>query len=89
MSEANAFEGWFIVEQMGHKRMAGYIRSVTVAGAGFICIDVPSDPPLTQLIRPETVYCLTPCTEETARGMCKSMCVQPINRFDARRLLES
>jgi hypothetical protein len=55
---------------MGHRRMAGLASEVIIAGGQFIRIDIPGrDGPtrLTQYYRPESVYCLTPTTEETAR----------------------
>lgn len=42
MAETAAFEGWAILELMGHRKLAGYVREQTVAGAGFIRIDVPN-----------------------------------------------
>ena len=41
MSESKV-DGWCILEVMGHRRIAGFVREVTVAGAGFLRIDVPS-----------------------------------------------
>jgi hypothetical protein len=35
------FEGWAIVELMGHRRLAGYVREVELAGAGMLRLDVP------------------------------------------------
>lgn len=37
------FEGWAILELMGHRRLGGYVSEATVAGAGFLRIDVPGD----------------------------------------------
>lgn len=37
-----AFESWAILELMGHRRLAGYVREITLAGAGMLRIDVPS-----------------------------------------------
>lgn len=39
MSET--FEGWAVLELMGHRRLGGYIREEQVAGAAFIRIDIP------------------------------------------------
>lgn len=35
------FEGWAILELMGHRRLAGYVREVEVAGAGMLRLDIP------------------------------------------------
>jgi len=37
------FEGWAILELMGHRRLAGRLTEALVAGAAFIRIDVPGD----------------------------------------------
>lgn len=42
MSEQDSYEGWTLVEQLGHKRLAGYVRSVEIAGAGMLRVDVPA-----------------------------------------------
>ena len=42
MSE-EAFEGWAILELMGHRRLAGYLREQTVSGASFLRLDVPGE----------------------------------------------
>lgn len=39
--EKPAFEGWAILELMGHRRLGGHVSEATVAGAGFLRIDVP------------------------------------------------
>jgi hypothetical protein len=53
MTEKNeaAFNGWAILELMGHRKMAGYVSEVTFAGKGMIRIDVPGKrPTLTERI---------------------------------------
>lgn len=67
MNEQESYEGWTLVEQLGHKRLAGYVRSVEIAGAGMLRVDVPTEPPLTQYLNPTSIYALTPITEEVAR----------------------
>lgn len=67
------FEGWAVLELMGHRRLVGYVRETTLAGAGVLRIDVlntvggGSAEPATQFYPPSALYCLTPCTEEAAR----------------------
>lgn len=67
--DANGLPGWFVVELMGHRRLTGFVREVTVAGAGYLRVDVPHDTGFvaSPLFPPSSVYQLTPTTEETAR----------------------
>lgn len=48
MAEKTGYEGWAIVELMGHRRMAGQVSEAQIAGAPMLRIDVPSSPPATQ-----------------------------------------
>lgn len=67
---AEPFATWAIVELMGHLRLAGYASETTIAGAGFIRVDVPGpdgDTRASKYCSPQSVYAITPCDEETAR----------------------
>jgi len=66
---AEPFATWAIVELMGHLRLAGYATETTIAGAGFIRVDVPGPDGETRpkYCSPQSVYAITPCDEETAR----------------------
>ena len=78
--ETIPFAGYFIVEQLGHKRLAAYVQEVTIAGQGFLRLDVPGEGETieaTQFIPPSTIYCLTPVTEELARKMAKRTEMRP------------
>lgn len=45
MSEpANPFEEWMLVEQLGHKRIAGLVTEQTIAGFDYLRIDIPEVP---------------------------------------------
>lgn len=73
MNEQESYEGWTLVEQLGHKRLAGYVRSVEIAGAGMLRVDVPTEPPLTQYLNPTSIYALTPITEDVARFLANNL----------------
>lgn len=71
MTEHERFEGWAILELMGHRRLAGWVTETELAGAGMIRIDVPDRstdhvvaPPVSQFYSPAAVYALTPTTED-------------------------
>lgn len=70
MADETTFEGWAIVELMGHRRLAGYVKEVEIAGAGMLRLDIPEEgdaAAATQFYAPGAVYAITPTTEETAR----------------------
>lgn len=70
------FESWAVLEIMGHRRLGGHVRAVTLAGANFLRIDAfdaaGAEPYATQYYPPSAVYCLTPTTEAVARHVGES-----------------
>lgn len=85
MSDDSAFEGWAILELMGHRRLAGYLSEQEVAGAAFVRVDVPGDgedPVATQLYSASAVYCITPTTEEVARAVATNHKPRPVARWE-------
>ncbi|MEU8278192.1 hypothetical protein ACFYOK_37505 [Microbispora bryophytorum] len=83
MSEA--FEGWAILELMGHRRLAGHLSEQEIAGASFLRIDVPGDEEqaaATQFYSPSAVYAITPTTEETARAVARGRRPAPVQRWE-------
>jgi hypothetical protein len=79
-----AFEGWAVLELMGHRKLAGYVREQNVAGAGFIRIDVPGDQGsiATQFYSPGSLYCMTPVTEDIARRFAAGCRPEPVTRWE-------
>lgn len=80
--QAAPFEGWALVEQMGHKSVAGYVREQLVAGVPLLRIDVPgpdgsTEPIATQFIHASTLYALTPMAEAMVRKVAARTQVQP------------
>lgn len=78
------FEGWGIVEMLGHRKLAGKVSEQVIAGSALVRVDVPETQqsktvpgyggtviettrPYTKLIGVGSIYCITPCDEETAR----------------------
>lgn len=90
--QADTFEGWAILELMGHRRLAGYVKQVDLAGAGFLRLDVPGDMlaghvdgawgGATQFYPPSSVYCLTPTTEDVARRLAARARPEPVSRWE-------
>lgn len=79
------FEGWCIVEIMGHQTFAGYVTERAIAGAGLLQIDVPavddSHPAFTKLFSPSSIYGITPTTEEHARQAASQIRVRPVTLY--------
>lgn len=89
-SETSVFEGWCIVEQLGHKRLAGFVSEQVVGGTAFIRIDVPGSngaPVATQFLSGQSIYAITPCTEDLARKVAQTCVVQPVTQWDLPRAL--
>jgi hypothetical protein len=81
-----AFEGWVILELMGHRRLAGYLSEATIGGTSFLRIDVPGNDGnvATQLYSGSAVYCITPTTEAIARTVAKGSEPAPVTRWELR-----
>lgn len=88
------FAEWAIVEIMGHKRFAGHVTEQAVGGASFVRIDVPEIslptgdvlPAFTKLFGAASIYCISPCTEETARLFAASIRAEGFSRYEVPKL---
>jgi len=81
-------QGWFIVELMGHRRLAGRVTEQTIAGVGFLRVDVPGvgdEPIATQFFLPTAIYALTPTTEAMARRVAEASRVEPVKEWELPR----
>lgn len=79
------FDQWAIVEMLGHRRVAGRIREVQLAGAGFLRLDIPATNghgDQTQYIAPGSVYALHPVSETVARHMAEQLRPEPVHRWE-------
>jgi hypothetical protein len=84
MSEPTKFEGWAVVEIMGHVRVAGQVREETVFGQAMIRVDVPAidgHPAFTRYYHPQALYSLCPTDETTARHVAQHQRHPPIERW--------
>lgn len=79
------FEGYAIVELMGHNVIAGFVSEQTIAGAALLRIDVPQideeHPGFTKFFAPSALYGITPTTEEVARHAAAKLRVRPISPY--------
>ncbi len=81
-AERDGFAEWAIVELMGHRRLAGYLREVEIAGRGFLRLDIPGEATATQLYNPASVYAITPTSEETARRVAALSQPAPVQQWE-------
>ncbi len=71
MSEV-AFEGWAMLELMGHRRRIGFIKEVEMFGGKLLRIDIPVEGgDVTEFYGCSSVYALRPVSEEVARDAAK------------------
>lgn len=97
MTQVDKFYEWCVVEIMGHKRFAGLVSEQAIGGASFVRVDVPavtaSDgtllPAFSKLFGAASIYCLSPCTEETARAFAVEMRSESFNRYEAPRIVHN
>lgn len=85
MSAPTGYEGWAIVELMGHRRLAGFVSEATMAGAAMLRIDVPGEDGATvatQFYGGSALYCVTPTTEAIARAVAKGSQPTPATRWE-------
>lgn len=73
MSGEITFEGWAVVELMGHRQRAGQVKDVEMFGGKLLRIDIPvtADAMVTEFYGCSAIYALRPCTEEIARDHIK------------------
>jgi hypothetical protein len=83
--QQTVFDEWAIIELLGHRRLAGRLREVHLAGAGFLRLDLPETPghtPQTQYIAPGSVYALHPTTEAIATAVAARCRPEPVHRWE-------
>ncbi len=67
-----AFEGWAMLELMGHRQRIGYVREAEMFGGKLLRIDIPVEGgDVTEFYGCSSVYALRPCSEEIARDSAK------------------
>jgi hypothetical protein len=86
------FESWGILEIMGHARFAGFISSQAIGGVNFVRVDVPelpaegtmydARPAFTKFFTQQSIFSLTPTTEETARQAARSFRSRAVAMFE-------
>lgn len=88
MSESSGFEGYAILELMGHRKLAGRLSEQEIAGQAFLRIDIPGEggDVATQFYSAAAVYAITPTTKEIARAVAGSYQPTPVTRWELRSI---
>jgi hypothetical protein len=81
---SETYAQWTILELMGHRRLAGWVTEQEIAGKGFLRIDIPGPDgaTATQFYSPDSVYGMTPTTEEIARRLAANNVPAPVARWE-------
>lgn len=84
MDAKTQFETYAFLELMGHRKLAGLVQEVEIAGGKFLRIDVPDDKGklTTQFYSPSSVYCITPTTEEMVKAYAEKNAPAPVHRYE-------
>jgi hypothetical protein len=79
------FQGWALLELMGHRKLAGYCEPVMVAGAALLKVTVPTAgehlPAYTTYVGGPSIYSLTPTDEQTARDFVTVHKPRPVEAY--------
>lgn len=87
MTEATAFEGWAIVELMGHRTRPGFVKEVEIAGGKMLRIDIPApDGDVTEFYGTSAIYSIRPCSEQMARDQSSHANSRPVRPIQYREL---
>jgi hypothetical protein len=77
--------GWAVIELFGHQKAAGYVTEATIAGSGFLRVDVPESlggrPAYTRYLGPSAIYSVLPVPEAVARACAENMYQEPIRAW--------
>lgn len=82
--ESTAYTGWAVVELMGHRRIAGHVSEAAQYGTAMIRVDVPGEDgaTITQFYGGNSIYCLSPVTEDVARAVARRNQPAPVSPYE-------
>lgn len=89
---------WAIVEIFGHQRIAGLMTEQTIAGQGFVRVDVPEIEGRrgegliaahTKLYGPAAIYAINPVDEAVATAAARSIRHAPVSTYGMEDVLRN
>lgn len=83
-TDQSIFECWAVVEVFGHQQLSGKVTEQTIAGQGFIRVDVPDlpdQPGFTRMFGPGAIYSIIPTTQEIATAYAVKNVDAPIKSW--------
>ena len=95
--DGSGFEQWSVVEVFGHQKYAGLTTEKTILGRTMAVITVPEAdnghgfviPEWTKILSPESIFSITPVSEEYARKMASALMEQPISGYEHGMVIRS
>lgn len=90
-SAEQTLDCWAVVELMGHNKIAGKIKEVSIAGGAMLRVDVPAvgeQKEYTRFFGHSSIYSINPTTEEVATAMVSQCGSQPVHRYELPKLAE-
>jgi hypothetical protein len=88
MTQITAYEGWAMLELMGHRQRVGRVQEVEMYGGKMLRIDIPLEGgDVTEFYSCASIYALRPLSEEVARDRVKELGdPRPVRPVDYRAL---
>jgi hypothetical protein len=88
MTQITAYEGWAMLEVMGHRQRVGRVQEVEMYGGKMLRIDIPLEGgDVTEFYNCASIYALRPLSEEVARDAAKRhVDPRPVRPVDYRAL---
>jgi len=83
---------WAVVELMGHNKISGRVKEVSMCGGAMLRVDVPAvgeQKAYTRFFGHASIYSINPTTEEIATGMAGQCSSEPVRRYELPKLAET
>jgi hypothetical protein len=72
MTEITAYEGWAMLELMGHRQRVGHVQEVEMYGGKMLRVDIPAEGgDVTEFYGCSSIYALRPIAEDIARDAAR------------------